>query len=105
MAVQRYDIILYRRERQQLSLDALAARAGMHPTLVKRFVECGLIEPIGREGRAVVFDVSAVPRLRLIGRLRESLGINVAGVAVILGLLERFSALQHENETLRSRLG
>ena len=38
MALQRYDIILHRRDAQQLSLDALAARAGMHPMLVEHFV-------------------------------------------------------------------
>jgi chaperone modulatory protein CbpM len=87
-----------------LSLDALAARAGMHPMLVEHFVECGLLEPTGREGTAVFFDVSAVPRLRMIGRLRESLGINVAGIAVVLDLLDRFRTVQRENEMLRNRL-
>jgi DNA-binding transcriptional MerR regulator len=104
MAVGRYDMVLCRREPQQLTLDALAAHAGMHPALVKQFVEFGLIEPIGWEGATSVFDTSAVARLRMVGRLRESLGINLAGVAVVLDLLDRFCALQRENETLRSRL-
>jgi DNA-binding transcriptional MerR regulator len=104
MAVQRYDIILCRREPQQLTLEMLASRAGMHPALVEQFVELGLIEPIEREGARLFFDASAVPRLRMIGRLRESLGINLAGIAVVLDLRDRFCALQRENETLRSRL-
>ncbi|HEY7221687.1 MAG TPA: chaperone modulator CbpM, partial [Candidatus Binatia bacterium] len=92
MATRRYDIILYRRRPEELSLEALAARAGLHPALVERLVQCGLIEPIERDGTAAFFDLSAVPRLRLICRLREGLGLNIAGVAVVLGLLERFSA-------------
>ncbi len=104
MAVQRYEIVLRRQERQQLTLDALAASAGMHPALVERFVELGLIEPVERAGAWSVFDVAAVPRLRMIGRLRESLGINLAGIAVILDLLDKFCALQRENDVLRSRL-
>jgi DNA-binding transcriptional MerR regulator len=87
-----------------LTLDALAARAGMHPALVERFVELGLIQPVEWEGARALFDPSDIPRLRVIGRLRESLGINVAGIAVILDLLDRFGAMQRENETLRSRL-
>ena len=75
----------------------------MHPALVERFVEFGLIEPVEWEGATLLFDASAVPRLRMIGRLRESLGINLAGIAVILDLLDRLCALQRENETLRSR--
>jgi DNA-binding transcriptional MerR regulator len=50
------------------------------------------------------FDAAAVPRLRTIRRLRENLGINVAGVAVILDLLEKLQALQRENELQRSKL-
>jgi hypothetical protein len=104
MAARQYAIVLCREERQQLTLETLAARAGMHPAVVERFVECGVIEPIGWEGAAALFDVAAVPRLRMAGRLRESLNVNVAGIAVILDLIDRFCALQRENELLRSRL-
>ena len=104
MALQRYDIVLCRRESQQLTLEALAAHADMHPELVERFVEFGLIEPMEYEGATVLFDASAIPRLRMIGRLRESLGINLAGVGVIVNLLDRLCALQRENESQRNRL-
>lgn len=104
MAVRRYDIVLCRHEPQQLTLDMLAAHAGVHPALVKQFVDLGLIEPVEWEGAKSVFDASAVPRLRTICRLRETLGINLAGVAVVLDLLDKFCALQRENETLRNRL-
>lgn len=104
MAMRRYEIVLCRNETQQLTLDALAAHAGMHPGLVQQFVELGLVEPVASDGVSLVFDASAVPRLRTIGRLREGLGINVAGVAVILDLLDKLFALQRENEMQRSRL-
>jgi DNA-binding transcriptional MerR regulator len=98
-----YHIVLYRRESQQLTLERLAASADMHPDLVERFVEFGLVEPIDRVGETVLFDPSAIDRLRLIVRLRKSLGINIAGIAVVLDLLDKFCDLQRENERLRSR--
>ena len=104
MALRRYDIVLYRREIQLLSLEALAGHAGIHPNLVEKFVQFGLIEPLERRGTRLFFDDSAVPRLRTICRLRESLGINLPGVAVVLDLLDKYCALQRENETLRARL-
>jgi chaperone modulatory protein CbpM len=104
MTVTRYEIVLCRCERQQLTLEAVASRAGMHPALVERFVEFGLIDPIEWEGSRLLFDPSAVSRLRMIGRLRESLGINLAGIEVILDLVDRVSALQRENRELRNRL-
>src|SRR3989442_10360928 len=98
MTTRRYDIVLCRNERQQLTLDAVASRAGMHPDLVKRFVEFGLLDPIEREGAALFFDPSAIPRLRTIERLRESLGMNLAGIAVALDLLDRLRVLQRQND-------
>lgn len=104
MTVRRYDIVLLRNEGQRLTLDSLALRAGMHPALVERFVECGLIEPVEWEGGTLLFDISTIKRLRTIRRLRESLGINLAGIAVTLDLLDKLCALQRENESLRSKL-
>ena len=104
MTVRRYDIVLCRNEHQQLTLDALASCAGMPPALVERFVEFGLIDPIDSGGARWLFDPSAIPRLRMIRRLRESLGMNLAGIAVTLDLLDRLCASKRENEKLRSRL-
>ena len=103
MSVQRYDIVLCRREAQLVTLETLAAHAGMHPALVERFVEFGLIEPVERVGATSLFDAAAIARLRMIGRLRESLGINLAGISVILNLLDRLCTLQRENEAQRNR--
>jgi MerR family transcriptional regulator/heat shock protein HspR len=94
--IRRYELVIRRRESQYLTLEMLAARADMHPALVERYVECGLIEPSTREGELEFFEAAAVPRLKMIGSLREQLGINVAGIAVILDLLERITALQNE---------
>ena len=104
MMAGRYNLVLMRDERQQLTLDTVAWCAGMHTALVERFVEAGLIEPVARQGEALLFDAAAISRLRLIGRLRDALGINVAGIAVILDLLDRMRALQRDNEWLNSRL-
>lgn len=104
MTKQRYQIVLCRQEHEQLTLEALAAAADLHPALVERFVEFGLLEPVEWVGAQLLFDVAAVPRLRLIERLRCDIGVNLAGVAVILDMLDRLRALQHETEWQRSRL-
>jgi len=103
MSVRRYEIVLLQRERDHMTLDALASRAGCSPALVEACVERGLLEPVEWEGTARMFDDAALPRLLLISRLRRSLGINLAGVAVVLDLLDRVRALQRENEMLHNR--
>src|SRR6185503_2252806 len=104
MATRRYEIILCRNERQQLPLDVLASRTGLHPELIERFVEFGLLEPIEWEGSRLLFDASCILRLHVIARLRETFGINLAGIAVIFDLLEKLHVAERENEILRSRL-
>jgi DNA-binding transcriptional MerR regulator len=104
MTGKRCDIVLCRRDSERLTLDRLAADAGMHPALVERFVACGLITPVAWQGGALLFEASTVLRLRTIARLRDNLGINVAGIAVIMDLLDRLRDLQRANELLRSRL-
>jgi len=88
-------------EGELVTLDGLAARAGLHPTLIERFVEYGLIEPVERAGAHMLFDVDCVARVRKIERLRRHLGTNLASVAVILDLLDRLSKLEQEIERLR----
>ena len=104
MNKERYQIVLLRNRREQLTLEALASSAGMHPTLVERFVEFGLLDPVGWVGSQLLFDLTAVPRLRMIERLRCDIGVNLAGVAVILDLLDRMRSLRSENESLNSQL-
>lgn len=87
--------------RECLTLEVAAARAGLHPLLVARFVEFGLVEPAERSGAELRFDAACLPRLQAIARLRRDLGVNLPGVAVILDLVERLTALQCELERLQ----
>jgi MerR family transcriptional regulator/heat shock protein HspR len=102
MTVRQYQIILRRTSDKTLTLHELALRAGMHPELVERLVEFGLIRPISQDGMEL-FDPSAVSRLQTVSRLRGSLGINLAGISVILDLVDKLRVLQRENRNLRNR--
>jgi chaperone modulatory protein CbpM len=89
------------KQSELLSLDALARRTGMHPALLERYVELDLIQPCEREGATLFFEPSAVLRLGAVKRLRQAFGINLAGMAVVLDLIDQICALQRENEHLR----
>ena len=96
------DLIVVFRSRDFLTLDALARRANMHPDVIERYVELGLIHPCkGEDG--LVFEPSTVVRLGTVNRLRQTLGINLAGIAVVLDLIDQICALQDENHRLRRR--
>ena len=99
----RYPLVPRRTSQERLTLDEAAARVGLHPVLVERFVEFGLVEPAERTGAEIRLDAACLPRLVAISRLRTDLGVNLQGVAVILDLLDRLAALQREIARLRER--
>jgi DNA-binding transcriptional MerR regulator len=99
----RYPLVLRRIPREHLTLEAAAARVGLHPVLLERFVEFGLVEPTERTGAEIRLDAACLPRLVAICRLRADLGVNLHGVAVILDLVDRLAALQRELTLLRQR--
>ena len=103
MSKLRAPITLYRTEHEQLTLDGLAACTGVHQALIEYFVEYGLLEPSARAGTQLFFDTACIARLRMIERLRRDLGANLAGIAVILDLLDRLTSLQREVEQWRRR--
>lgn len=94
-------LVLWRTQHSLLTLEDLAAAAGVHPDLVQVFVSSGLLEPELDASDAALFAPSAVMRLRRIVRLRRDLGVNLAGIAVILQMRERIEALQEEVQRLR----
>ena len=99
----RYPLVLRPARREHLTLEAAAARVGLHPVLVERFVDFGLVEPAERTGTELRLDADCLPRLVAIARLRADLGVNLQGVAVILDLLDRLAALRREVAWLRER--
>jgi DNA-binding transcriptional MerR regulator len=96
-------IVLSQRNPRLLTLDELAQAADLHPDLVARFVDFGLLTPVEQERPRLLFDPAAVLRARAIQRLRHDLGVNLPGVAVILDLTERLHAAQQELNWWRSR--
>lgn len=86
-----------------LTLEGLASACSMHPELVTRLVEAGLVTPERRAAAGLLFRASTVLHVRKIQRLRQ-LGVNLAGIEIVLDLTERVRRLQRELEELRCRL-
>ena len=77
------------------TLTEVAYRTGLHPELIDRFISLGLIEFTGNsDDGEPFFDSEVIPLIRRILRLRNQLGVNYAGVGVILELMSRLEALE-----------
>jgi MerR family transcriptional regulator, heat shock protein HspR len=88
-----------------LTIGELAYCCDVHPELVSRLVTLGLLDPVGRSvDGEVLFNAGAVPLLRKILRLRHDLGVNFAGIGVVLELMERMEKMEERIRELEALL-
>ena len=81
-------------ERTEISIVQLCRICSVESTTVERLVEEGIIEPARHEGETLYFPPSCLKRTRIVMNLRSDLGVNLAGAALALELLERIEKLQ-----------
>ncbi|MFT0745476.1 helix-turn-helix transcriptional regulator [Synechococcus sp. RC10B2] len=78
-------------------LISVAARmCGLHPQTLRMYERLGLIQPhrVGNSKR--LYSEADIARLRRIQRLTQQMGVNLAGVEIILRLLERIEQMNRE---------
>jgi chaperone modulatory protein CbpM len=71
---------------------------------VVELVEAGVLEPRGPAPEAWAFPASALVRARATARLVNDLGVNLAGAAVILDLIEERTRLERRLDELERLL-
>ena len=87
--------------REPVYVISIAARmVEMHQQTLRLYERLGLLRP-ARQGLNRLYSDYDISRMRQIRRLTQDLGVNLAGVEVILNLLEKIEELQDEVEQLR----
>ena len=71
-----------------LFISMAAEEVDMHPQTLRKYERLGLIQPSRTVGSMRLYSREEVERLRLIKRLVDDLGINLAGVQRLLGIAE-----------------
>src|SRR5919106_4089154 len=81
---------------------SVAARLlNVHPQTLRYYERAGLISPSRSRGNIRLYSTRDIERAQQIKRLIEDLGVNLAGVEVIMKLTERMREMEQEIETLR----
>ena len=75
-------------------LPAAARLVRLAPGRVRRYVHAGLVRPARIEGGESLFGREELARLRKIRRLIDELGLNAAGVEVVLRLLDEMERMR-----------
>ena len=84
---------------------SIAARmVGMHQQTLRYYERVGLIEPSRTRGNIRLYSPANINRLRQIQRLISDLGVNLAGVEVIINMGQRLQSLEAEIQQLRAEV-
>ena len=84
---------------------SIAARmVGMHQQTLRYYERVGLIEPSRSRGNIRLYSPADIGRLRQIQRLISDLGVNLAGVEVIMRMNQHLLEAEEELKRLRAEV-
>ena len=87
-------------EKEHLIISIAAERLNVHPQTLRLYEKRGLIKPARSKGNTRLYSKENIKRLELILRLTNELGVNLAGVEVIINMRETIKKLEDEKNDL-----
>jgi MerR family transcriptional regulator/heat shock protein HspR len=87
-------------EPKYVMISVVSERYAIHPQTLRLYEREGLIKPARSAGNTRLYDEEALRRLEIILTLTRELGVNLAGVEVILNMKERMDHMQGEVDRL-----
>lgn len=81
-------------------IGVVAARYEIHPQTLRLYEREGLLLPSRTEGKTRLYSEEDIERLEFILNLTRDLGVNLAGVEVVLNLRDQMQKLQEETRRL-----
>jgi len=85
-------------------IGAIAERYGIHPQTLRMYEREGLLRPARTEGNTRLYDNDTIERLEIILTLTRHLGVNLAGVEVILHMKQRMESMQGDVQKMLQAL-
>jgi MerR family transcriptional regulator/heat shock protein HspR len=77
-------------------IGTVASLVSLHPQTLRHYESIGLVVPQRSQGNIRLYSPRDIERLNKITRLTQELGVNLAGVGIILRLSEQVEALRTE---------
>lgn len=84
---------------------SVAARlVGVHEQTLRYYERAGLLEPARSKGRIRLYSLYDLERVRQIRRLTDEMGVNLAGVEVIMRLTDHIRGLEQRIDDLQTEV-
>ena len=96
------------RSKAAYMISAVAEQYQIHPQTLRLYEREGLLRPSRSDGNTRLYTDDDLERLEVILKLTRELGVNLAGVEIILNMREKMEAMQQQIaefiQTLNSEL-
>jgi len=79
-------------------ISAVAEQYQLHPQTLRLYEREGLLKPSRSEGNTRLYTEQDIERLEVILKLTRDLGVNLAGVEIILNMREKMGEMQKQIE-------
>lgn len=80
------------------TISAVAEMYEIHPQTLRLYEREGLLKPSRSDGNTRLYSDTDLERLEIILSLTRDLGVNLAGVEIVLNMREKMEAMQREFE-------
>lgn len=91
-------------KRPKYPISVVAEMVGVHPQTLRLYEREGLIKPQRTDRQTRLYSEEDIERLRSIISLTQEMGVNLAGVEIILRMREHMEEMQETVEELLRRL-
>ena len=92
------------RSKAAYMISAVAEQYEIHPQTLRLYEREGLLRPSRSEGNTRLYTDDDLERLEVILHLTRDLGVNLAGVEIILNMREKMAEMQRQMEDFISTL-
>jgi MerR family transcriptional regulator/heat shock protein HspR len=87
-------------EAKFVMISVVAERFNIHPQTLRLYEREGLIRPARSSGNTRLYDDECMKRLEIVLTLTRELGVNLAGVEVVLNMREQMQRMQDEMDRI-----
>lgn len=93
-----------KRSKAAYMISAVAEQYEIHPQTLRLYEREGLLKPSRSDGNTRLYTDDDLERLEVILKLTREMGVNLAGVEIILNMREKMEAMQKQIEEFVSTL-
>src|SRR5215510_10900321 len=93
-----------KRNKAAYMISAVAEQYQIHPQTLRLYEREGLLKPSRSDGNTRLYTDEDLERLEVILELTRELGVNLAGVEIVLNMREKMAAMQAQIEQFMQQL-